>query len=343
MPGSEADEAAALTAAVRDDPHARLALAARYYEKASIRSYRRAELAFMHWQLRRGVLAPDTGSPWWRAVNESLLRDAIEGECRHRTGRETDVRLPVRRWIEFLRGPSPRTWYRAHNSSIIAGYVEHRELAEAEKPAERFFMDVAMIRVLYADSLLSDPRLAAGRFARLAPWLGDPRRKWTGVFLSLHNILPGTYPLPDEKVGWFLARENRLGHLIDYGVILPRAQRLYEHASRDLGHPEVLDMVREGHPIYAWPGDPHEAWSSDATPASEPCWAGPSAEPPDRGRTPVAVPTAFGRAERRSGFCPHPLTEPAESCAGQRPPPVATPHGAPRLVGAPQSTAGSCT
>lgn len=48
----------------------------------TIRPYRRAEIAFMRWQLRRGVLAsPDSarpGSPWWRAVNLALLRDATE-------------------------------------------------------------------------------------------------------------------------------------------------------------------------------------------------------------------------------------------------------------------------
>ncbi|TQS39819.1 hypothetical protein FL583_38000 [Cryptosporangium phraense] len=213
----------------------------------------------MHWQLRRGVLAPD-GSPWWRSVNENLLRDAYEARLRVRTGRDTGG--AVQRWVEFLRTPSPRSWYRAHNASIITGYVEHRALADREKPTERFFMDVAMIRVLYADSLLSNPRLAAGRFALLAPWFGDPRRKWTGVFLSLHNILPATYPLPDEDIEWFLARENRLGHLIDYGVILPRAQRLYEHAAGDLGLPPVLAMVSDGAPCYAWPAAASGAWSS---------------------------------------------------------------------------------
>ncbi len=52
------DEAAVMVAAVRDDSARRLELAARFYDRRpgrpSIRSYRRAELAFMHWQIRRG-------------------------------------------------------------------------------------------------------------------------------------------------------------------------------------------------------------------------------------------------------------------------------------------------
>ena len=53
-----------MVAAVRDDPARRLGLASRFYDDrpgcVSIRSYRRAEMAFMRWQIRRGLLAaPD--------------------------------------------------------------------------------------------------------------------------------------------------------------------------------------------------------------------------------------------------------------------------------------------
>ena len=45
-------------------------------------------------------------------------------------------------WVSFLRRPSGASWYRAHNASVVAGYVAHRDLAQAEHPLERFFMDV---------------------------------------------------------------------------------------------------------------------------------------------------------------------------------------------------------
>jgi hypothetical protein len=198
-----AHTAAGIVAAVRDDPSARLALAARFYDSTAgsraIRRYRRAELAFMRWQISRGVLNPPDatpgGSPWWRAVNESLLRDAMEAEIRLREEDLSTPRVQVGRWMTFLRNPTPRTWYRAHNSSIVAGYLTHRGLADLEHPVERFFMDVALLRVLYADCLLSDSRLALGRFAKVGRWLGDPRHHTTDVFLSLRNILPSRYPL----------------------------------------------------------------------------------------------------------------------------------------------------
>ncbi|WP_211231824.1 hypothetical protein [Amycolatopsis balhimycina] len=259
--------AAGIVAAVRDDPAARLALATRFYDSnRAIRPYRRAELAFMRWQIRRGVLNPPEaapgGSPWWRAVNESLLRDALEAQYRLR---EEDLSTPsveVGRWMTFLRNPAPRTWYRAHNSSIVAGYLAHRDLADRELPVERFFMDVTLLRILYTDCLLSDPGLALGRFAAAGPWLADPRNPATGAFLSLRTILPARYPLDDIEPADVLKAENYLGHLVDYGVILPRARSLYEHAAHDLDQPALLDLIHDGHPAYAWPPQDKNVWVS---------------------------------------------------------------------------------
>ena len=160
-----------MVAAVRHDPAQRLGLASSFYDdragRVSIRAYRRAELAFMRWQVSRGVLTPlDSGQPgseWWRSVNEDLLRDAWEAD-RLMAGRPgTASRPAVSCWADFLRKPSAKAWYRAHNSSIIAGYLEHRQLSAAELPVERFFMDVALARVLYVHALVIRPKLALGR------------------------------------------------------------------------------------------------------------------------------------------------------------------------------------
>jgi hypothetical protein len=79
-----------LVASVRDDPTGRLALMGSLYEAEPGRPelhlpFRRAALGFMGWQLRRGLLdAPGgetPGSPWWRAVNERLLRDTAEARA----------------------------------------------------------------------------------------------------------------------------------------------------------------------------------------------------------------------------------------------------------------------
>jgi hypothetical protein len=79
--------AEAQVAAARDDPPARLALLARTYHGPTGRAprhlpFRRAALSFMRWQAQRGLLNPldasPSGSVWWRAMNERLLRDGCE-------------------------------------------------------------------------------------------------------------------------------------------------------------------------------------------------------------------------------------------------------------------------
>jgi hypothetical protein len=159
---------------VRDDPAARLELAARTYH-GPIGSaprhlpFRRAALSFMRWQLRRGVLAPlnaaPPGSPWWRAVNERLLRDGCEAVARSGGMGGTPSSHTVELWTIFVADTTARTWYRAHNASIASAYLNHRDLAGGETRQERFFLNVVLLRVLYAHALVAAPRLALGRLA----------------------------------------------------------------------------------------------------------------------------------------------------------------------------------
>jgi hypothetical protein len=261
-------------AAVRDDPAARLALMARVFHGPTGHAprhlpFRRAALSFMRWQARRGVLNPADASPpgsvWWRAVNERLLRDGCEtiALIGGRAGGPSSQ--AVRLWLEFGARPTGRNWYRAHNASIVAGYLEHRNLAESESAPERFFMNVALARVLYAHALAAAPRLALGRFAALGRLLGDPRLGMAGAFLSLRRVLPNRYPLARD-VERYIAGEQRLGRMLDYAVIVPRLQRLYEWSAEELAEPLLLGLVRDGNPIYAWPFEERHVWRSPDMP-----------------------------------------------------------------------------
>ena len=166
----------------------------------------------------------------------------------------------MRLWLEFSERPSGRNWYRAHNASIVAGYLAHRDLADRESAAEQFFMDVALARVLYAHSLAGAPRLALGPLAPLGHVLGDPRLGMAGLFLSLRRVLPDRYPLTLD-VELYIADEQRLGRVLDYAVIVPRLQRLYEWSATELGEPRLLELVRDGNPVYAWPYERRQVWS----------------------------------------------------------------------------------
>lgn len=261
-------------AAVRDDPAGRVALMARLFHGPTGRAsqhlpFRRAALSFMRWQARRGVLNPLDASPpgsvWWRAVNERLLRDGCETVALLGGLAGEPSSTTVRFWLEFSSRPTGRYWYRAHNASIVAGYLEHRNLAGAEGAPERFFMNVVLARVLYAHALAAAPRLALGRFAPLGRLLGDPRLGMAGAFLSLRRVLPSSYPLALD-LERYIADEQRLGRMLDYAVIVPRLQRLYEWSAQELGERRLLDLVRDGNPIYAWPFEHRHVWRTPHMP-----------------------------------------------------------------------------
>jgi hypothetical protein len=227
-----ADRAMALVEEVRDDPGERLELCARIYNGPTGKShrhvrFRRAALSFMRWQVSRGVLAPldaeVPGSRWWRAVNERLLRDGCEMVARSAGLGGAPSSATIELWMTFLAEPTARTWYRAHNASIVAAYLDHTDLAEQEGAVERFFLNVVLLRVLYAHSLVAAPRLSLGRFAPLGGLLGDPRLGMAGAFLSMSRILPERYPVIDD-LRTYVEKENNLGRLLDYGVILPRLE-----------------------------------------------------------------------------------------------------------------------
>jgi hypothetical protein len=221
-------------AAVRDSPSARIALIDRTYHgpfgaAPGRLPYRRAAMSFMRWQLRRGVLEPldaeRPGSPWWRAVNQRLLRDGCEAMALNADFDGPPSSPAVRHWMSFAQDPTAPAWYRAHNASVVAAYLDHRDLAEAETAAERFFMNVVLCRVLYAHALVAAPRISLGRLGRLAPLLGDPRLGMAGIFLQLSRVLPDEYPLICD-VGTYVSDELGFGRLLDYGLILPRLTQL---------------------------------------------------------------------------------------------------------------------
>jgi len=104
--------------------------------------FRRAAMSFMRWQLRRGVLQPPfsdrAGSPWWRAVNERILRDGCEA-----VGLSGDLPGPassriVDYWMSFAAYPTAR----AHNGSVVAAYRQPPksfivQMAQRALPPER--------------------------------------------------------------------------------------------------------------------------------------------------------------------------------------------------------------
>jgi hypothetical protein len=253
---------------VRASPAERYRLAAAFYRIAADgrRPFGRAELSFLRWEIIRGVMHPTTGSPWWRAVNERLLRDKVEADLLfHGAAGGGPSARSVELWIEFLRVPTAARWYRAHNGSILAGYLEHESLTADELPAERFMMNVALLRVMYAHALVAEPRLALGHLAPAGRLLGDPRRGTVGLFLDLQRVFPQHYPLDGRVLEELVAAERPLARALDYGIIGSRISDLYYFAADSLGLPGIAGLVSDGTPCYAWPAGESSIWLSGST------------------------------------------------------------------------------
>ncbi len=192
-------------------------------------------------------------------MNERLLRDSCEAFALA-TGRSgSPSSITVEHWTAFINRPTAQNWYCAHNASIVAAYLDHRELATYENRIERFFLNVVLARVLYAHALVAAPRLALGRVALGGPTLGDPRRGTVDIFLAMGRVLPVTYPA-DGELDEYLGLENKLGRVLDYAVVLPRLRPLYDWSAQQLDRPELCDLVIDGTPAYAWSPEDRQAW-----------------------------------------------------------------------------------
>ena len=192
-------------------------------------------------------------------MNERLLRDSCEAFGRATGRRGPSSTSTVDHWIAFIDEPTGQTWYRAHNASIVAAYLDHADLAAHESRIERFFLNVVLTRVLYAHALVAAPRLALGRIGPCGPILGDPRRGTVDVFLAMGRVLPDDYPA-DGQLDDYLELEHKLGRILDYAVIQPRLRHLYDWSARELDRPELSDLFVDGAPAYAWRSDDRDAW-----------------------------------------------------------------------------------
>jgi hypothetical protein len=119
-----------------------------------------------------------------------------------------------------------------------------------------------LVRVLFAHALVAAPRLALGWLSPVAPLLGDPRVGMTAVFLSLSRVLPDRYPLRGN-LDAYVDGEQRLGRLLDLGVIRPRIDALYAWSAAELCVPEVCTLVQDGLPSYAWDSADAAPWNPE--------------------------------------------------------------------------------
>lgn len=263
-----------LPIAVPDDPAARLAMRRRFYERFGFGrrgtpGYGESELKFLEWEVNRGVLNPPDhprpGSAWWREVNAALIRDAEMAAVLFDAQFDGPLDGAVGCWLSYIRQPSPCTWYRAHNSSIVSGYLSAIQLATLEPESEQQFMNIVLYRVLYAQAMCEGAApgllhvlaevLPFGFVVYLERVLANPRWFSVDVIVRLPEFYPDNYPATAREMAAECGR-SRWGNLLpeawfDDDVIGTRLSSLYGEAARWLAMPRLMALLDRRHrPIY---------------------------------------------------------------------------------------------
>lgn len=266
---NESGESAAARAreefdAVQNDPTARLDFARRFYVELPNReehAYGHSELAFMKWEIDRGVLNPiegtaHPGSPWWRQVNAILLVEAQEAFILSDEGKQTGSNQGTDAWLRFIADPSPHHWYQAHDTSICRGYLTSARLASEEIGLEQKLMNIVLYRVLFTQAVVDRQPWILGPLTRIVSPLVAPDSPLVTYVVKDRSLYPNSYPLDAEDRATLERRFNSLGNIlaaiVDLAVIRPRLARLFTYIASDLELPEVELLCRSGTPCYPW-------------------------------------------------------------------------------------------
>lgn len=252
--------------AVSDDPQGRYRMREAFYQRfgeprrPELNGFGNSELAFLRYEIERGVLNPvsgdSPGSPWWRKVNSTLLYAAELATLIVDSGATgAAVGHPVRAWLDYIAEPSGERWYRAHNTSIVRGYIDAVSEARAESSDEQYFMNEVLYRLLFAEALVNGAAL--GEFGQ---WIADPRLPAVDIMVHLPAFYPRHYPMTAAEAidvhhqGHGL--DEDLARLLDQVLIIPHLTRLYYLLAGQLELPELEQFVRDGKPVYPPPPAP---------------------------------------------------------------------------------------
>ncbi len=254
------DKTKTIVDSVSDDPQGRYQLRYTFYEKyghpltKGSEGLGNSELAFIKWEIKRGTLNPlqsdHPGSPWWRAVNSHFLYVATLAQLIEESSDTfDDLPVPVNFWLEYIKTPNEQSWYRAHNSSIIAGYKIADQLAYKETIYEQCFMNIVLYRVLFAQSMVEGVS-----FGILGKIFANPRGFAVALITGIRAFYPDHYPMSKRDIKYVTHRALSLMGLIedifDKLLILPHLDKLYTEAAKWNNSPIVVSYVKNNKPCY---------------------------------------------------------------------------------------------
>lgn len=202
--------------------------------------YGRAEIAYYQWEENRGSMNPLDditlpGSPWWRNVNLKFIYfSELAGAMFENNITSDKAPNPVHKWLDFLKNPSPKSWYRAHNASIFTAAEEFRKNSSEENDISAWFLNPVLYRLMFAQAILEEPTFATaavetginnisdeikneflknliekiekelekkytGDLIKDLEYFADPRGPGVSIILNFQNFYPTEYPIQNNK------------------------------------------------------------------------------------------------------------------------------------------------
>ncbi|MCH2032839.1 MAG: hypothetical protein MK202_04880 [Tenacibaculum sp.] len=201
------NEIYAICAAIEDSPNCRLELRKQFYSdhgysKLAKYGYGQSEIDFIKWQIQRGVLntihcKSKKGSSWWRKMNMQIIFDSeLANKIVALNHDFSEIPESVKYWINYIKSPSSKSWYKAHNSSIISASIKFSDEIESESIIEKKFIQDVLIRVMYAQAMVEGKIFPFGRIGSI---LANPIFPAVKMIIKRPNLYPNDYPLITES------------------------------------------------------------------------------------------------------------------------------------------------
>lgn len=247
---------------LRNSPEARLKSRDAFYKKYGVEDkadkygYGDSEIAFFGWEERTVLRPPGAnppGSEWWSDVNLWFIYlSELGGKAYAVKFPKAQLPAPAAFWATFIEQPSSISWYRAHNASIIDGYLKYPRVAEKETIPEKVFINKVLYRLLFAQSLVEGKFI----FPKLAKILGDPRGGAVKFITSIDEYYPDHYPMTEEEINEVFGKTHGLGELsvkfLDDVLIAPALIHLYQMASNWNKQPALHTLIADQKPAYPY-------------------------------------------------------------------------------------------
>lgn len=258
---------------LRNSPVARLRSRDAFYkkygqgDKSEKYGFGDSEIAFLGWE-ERCVLRPPgakpPGSAWWSDVNLWFIYLSELGAKAYEVNfPESELPVASQFWIKFIRLPNSVNWYRAHNSSIIDGYLRYPLLAEKETVPEIIFINMVLSRLMFAQSMVDGQSI----FPKISKILGNPKGTVVRFVTHLDAYYPSHYPMTNEEIEDVLGKSHGLGEFgvkfLDDVLIGTRLTHLYNVASNWNKQPGLNELVINNK--FCYPNginlpDTHKGW-----------------------------------------------------------------------------------